>query len=232
MAGDPIVKRSDVAYFTFGRFQPPTIGHGLLVEVVGSMAAADGADPYIFVSQRKNKTIKIKEPFVSTKDNENPLDVETKIEALKKMYPRAGVSFINTLANECPDPLKAAFLLLSVGYTRLVMLVGSDREKVFRKMFFESFKKIFKDQPWPDLTVRSIGERITVNDGTAKSISGTKMRKAAVSRNFNTFKKGVVTNSFSEDNARALYRNVRHGLGFNGGRYTRRVLGCRRCARD
>ena len=169
-----------------------------------------------------NKAFKLKDPFVSTKDNENPLDVSTKIDALKKMYPRARVSFINTTVNDCPDPLKAALLLLSVGYTRLVMLVGADRETAFRNMFFSSFKKIFKNVPMPDVTVRSIGQRIQRNNGTAKSVSGTKIRTAAAVRNFNTFKKGVVTNSFSNNNAAALYRNVREGLGFIGGRYTRR----------
>jgi hypothetical protein len=213
MEGNNILKRRDVAYFTFGRFQPPTIGHGFLIKTIGSMAAKDGADAYIFVSQKLNKLRAFKEPFVSTKDNENPLDVYNKVEVLKKMYPDSGVSFINSLVKNSIDPLKSAALLLASGYKKIVIVVGSDRLVSFTKLFSKM----------PELTVQSIGDRGGRNNGTAKTMSGTKMRTAAALGNLNTFKKGVLTEHFSDANAEKLYRNVRAGLGIRGGRYTRRL---------
>lgn len=208
-----IVKRHDDAYFTFGRFQPPTIGHGFLINTIGAMAARDGADAYIFVSQKQNKTRAFKEPFVSTKDNENPLNVYNKVEVLKKMYPDSGVTFINSREKNSIDPLKAAALLLASGYKKIVIAVGSDRRVSFTKLFSKM----------PEVTVQSIGDRRGRNNGTAKTMSGTKMRTAAAVGNLNTFKKGVLTRYFSDSDAEKLYLNVRTGLGIKGGRYTRRL---------
>jgi hypothetical protein len=177
------------------------------------MAAKDGADAYIFVSQKLNKLRAFKEPFVSTKDNENPLDVYNKVEVLKKMYPDSGVSFINSLVKNSIDPLKSAALLLASGYKKIVIVVGSDRLVSFTKLFSKM----------PEVTVQSIGDRSGRNNGTAKTMSGTKMRTAAALGNLNTFKKGVLTEHFLDANAEKLYRNVRAGLGIRGGRYTRRL---------
>jgi nicotinic acid mononucleotide adenylyltransferase len=42
-------KKSTRVLFAFGRFQPPTTGHRILIESVAAAAEAEGADAYIFV---------------------------------------------------------------------------------------------------------------------------------------------------------------------------------------
>jgi hypothetical protein len=207
-------RKKDVAYFSFGRFQPPTLGHGLLINTVTNAAKMGDGDSYIFVSSTLNKLIKPppQSGVESTEGFKNPLDVYYKIEILKKMYPY-GVQFVNTLENKCNNPLLAVSLLLSMGYKHLYFLVGGDRAGEFKRIFAKS----------KDVSVLSVGARDENNNtNNVKGMSSTKMRRAAARRNFNTFKKGVVKNTFSEKNALKLLEKVRSGMGITGGRYTRR----------
>ena len=61
--------------FAFGRFQPPTSGHALLIKAVQKLAAANKADHVIFASRTNDK-------------KKNPLPVDRKIHYLKLMFPR------------------------------------------------------------------------------------------------------------------------------------------------
>jgi len=49
-----IVKHHSKVYFTFGRFQPPTIGHKVLIDKLSELARAEDADAYVFVSSKQN----------------------------------------------------------------------------------------------------------------------------------------------------------------------------------
>ena len=61
--------------FAFGRFQPPTTGHELLVNAVKRIAAAQKADHIIYASRTHDK-------------KSNPLPVDRKVYYLKRMFPR------------------------------------------------------------------------------------------------------------------------------------------------
>ena len=58
--------------FAFGRFNPPTVGHKKLIDTV--VDASDGGDFYIFTSQSQDP-------------DKNPLDYQTKVNFLKKLFP-------------------------------------------------------------------------------------------------------------------------------------------------
>ena len=58
--------------FTFGRFNPPTIGHQKLIEAVAKQASRD--DYMIFTSHSYDK-------------KKNPLKSDTKVEWMKLMFP-------------------------------------------------------------------------------------------------------------------------------------------------
>ena len=59
--------------FTFGRFNPPTVGHEKLLNKVAEVAGDD--DYLIFPSQTQKK-------------DKNPLDSKTKSDYMKKMFPQ------------------------------------------------------------------------------------------------------------------------------------------------
>ena len=208
MAGNTVERKSDHAnvLFTFGRFQPPTIGHKVLIDFISTTAASLEADPYVFVSSTLNKMPqKPKAVFESTKQNENPLSVYDKVGYLKKMYPETNVRFINTTECECTTIFKIIDVLKSAGYTGITMAVGSDR--------VESFQKILSKV---GVTVIAAGERVVnVASTNAKAMSGTKMREAAVAENVKAFTDGVLIGSMTEADAMNLLNSVRAGLGYD-----------------
>ena len=67
-----IVEEEKTLYFTFGRMNPPTIGHGKLLDVLASKA---GKNPYrVYLSQTVNA-------------KKNPLNYVEKLKAARKMMP-------------------------------------------------------------------------------------------------------------------------------------------------
>jgi hypothetical protein len=180
--------------FTFGRFNPPTIGHEKLIEKVHSVAKGTYR---IYASQ-------------STDPKKNPLDYNTKIKFMRKMFPRHARNIIN-------DPkIKTAFDVLDSlydqGYRKVTFVVGSDRvaefEKTLNKYNGEKRKDGFYNFEG-GIQVVSAGER----DPDAEDVSGmsaSKMRAAAGDNNFELFAKGL-PNGFRE--AHKLFNSVRAGMG-------------------
>ena len=217
-AGDSIQCKGNHTnvYFTFGRFQPPTIGHKVLIDQISSLAESDttGADGYIFVSSRQNDIDKYKRSkkyqemqargvFESSEVNENPLSVYDKIHYLKKMYPDTSISFINTTECKCPTIFKVIDTLRSAGYETITMVVGSDR--------VETFARILEG-----IRVIPAGEERTVNvkSMNVKAMSGTKMREAAVRGDIAALQRGTMIGSMTEQDVKALLNTIRRGLGY------------------
>ena len=221
------VSANTVAVFTFGRFQPPTIGHKLLIDAVASESASLGADGYIFVSSSQNDLTKYQRSiryrnmmsrgaFNSIDLNENPLDVTTKIKFLKKMYPETSIKFINT--TECPPApvglnpgCKKLFEIITklkvAGYNRIIMVAGSDRAADYES-------RISKYHP--DIEYKSL-ERLKRNPNNTSNIkpeemSGTLVRKAAASGKLEAFSKGVKIGSMTDEDVKELFNEVRKGL--------------------
>jgi hypothetical protein len=235
--GDPVQNSESktAVFFTFGRLQPPTIGHRIVIDSIQQMAEeyTVPADAYVFVSSNQNdmgaylrskkyRTILNSGVFESTDSNENPLSVYDKVKYLKKMYPDVPVSIINT--TECPPKPEAGpnpgcariFLILdklrSVGYSDITMVVGSDQVDKFAR-FLKGIKVV------------GAGEARNESGTGLKAMSGTKMRKAAVAgtaASIEAFKQGVMIGNMTDDDAMELLNAVRIGLGYgaivSGGR--------------
>jgi len=204
------------AIFTFGRFQPPTIGHAVLINGLEQLGIEKDADVYVFISSscndllkytsgRKFKEIIRTDTFESCAANENPLTVEQKIKWLHIMYPETNINFINTTETDTRTPFKAADYLKNAGYTSVNMRVGSDR--------VNNFKRLFQD----DIIVEAIGNVRNATSSNIKGVSGTKMRKAAVAGDKNTFRAGVMIGKMTDALADELMGEIRAGLGYVGG---------------
>jgi hypothetical protein len=155
----------------FGRFNIPTIGHGLLAKKVVDTAKSAKADHIVYASRTQDA-------------KKNPLDVDTKVEYLKKMFP--GINF--KAANEDVRTfIEMAAKLSAEGYKNLVMIAGSDRIEEYQKLLNKYNGKDFK---FNSIKVVSAGERDPDADGAA-GMSGTKMREAAIKGNFKAFRSGI-----------------------------------------
>lgn len=197
------------ALFTFGRFQPPTIGHKVLIDFIVNKAAELDAEPFIYVSSKKNdmdKYLKSKKYndmitkgyFESTDLNENPLPVTRKLYYLQKMFTdKASIFIQGTTIFAIIDTIK------SKGYTDITMAVGSDRVETFHKLLTKV-----------GVNVISAGERTVNTSLNAKAMSGTKMREAAVAADTVAFKRGVLVGSMTDEDAINLLNEVREGLGY------------------
>lgn len=229
-------------YFTFGRLQPPTIGHKVVIDTLREMADdyPAPADAYVFVSSKQNdmgaymrskkyRTIQESKTFESSEINENPLSVYDKVMYLKKMYPDSRVSIVNT--TECPpkpdgpNPGCAQILsildkLRSVGYSDITMVVGSDQRDKFAR-FLQGIKVVAAGE----------ARNESASSTGLKAMSGTKMRMAAVRAtpaDIEAFKRGVMIGAMTEKDAMNLLNAVRVGLGYNpivsGGKLRTRTM--------
>ena len=165
----PTTEGAKVAAFTFGRFNPPTTGHELLINKVKEFAA--GNDYFVFPSHSVDK-------------KKNPLTAAQKVAFMKEMYPSHKDSII--LDEGIRDAIKALKWLEDKGYTDAIFVVGSDRVPAFQ--FIKQYNG--KDYNMNTVEIRSAGER----DPDADDVSGmsaSKMRKAAQEGDVATIKSGL-----------------------------------------
>jgi nicotinamide mononucleotide adenylyltransferase len=177
--------------FAFGRFQPPTTGHELLVNAVKKIAAAQKADHVIYASRSQDK-------------KSNPLPVDRKVYYLKRMFPKT--NFV--AANEEVRTFMEAAKALSKKYKNIVMVAGSDRVPEYKKLLDKYNGDVFT---FDTVEVVSAGERDPDAD-SASGMSGTKMRDAAKKGDFKLFKKGL-PHTLTELDGKRLMNEIRQGMG-------------------
>ena len=183
------------AVLAFGRLQPPTTGHEVLVNKVKEVAKQHNAEHHIVLSH-------------SNDAKQNPLTPQQKVKHAKRFFP--GMN-IRTSDKESPNFLTQAAKLYKSGVTHLHMIAGSDRVPEYKKVLKKyngthegalfNFKKI---------EVHSAGQRDPDAEGTT-GMSGSKMRAHAQSGKFKEFKKGV-PGHVSDTHAKELYNDLRKGM--------------------
>ena len=186
-------KKGDTVIFTFGRFNPPTVGHEKLITAVQSVAKTKGGDSFVYPSHTQDAA-------------KNPLNQSTKIKYMKKMFPRYRD---NIIASTGKTALEISTELYDEGYKNLVMVVGSDRVREFQaildKYNGEDKKHGFYD--FDKIEVVSAGERDPDAEGVT-GMSASKMREAAVKGDFQTFRKGI-PDSLSDSDTMAMFNDIR-----------------------
>ena len=190
-----------MAVYTAGRFQPPTIGHELLIRKVMSF----GKPAFVFVSQ------------VTNPPDQNPLTSAQKVEALQSMFP-SGVTFVDTAKCDpkCGGPVAANEYLRKLGYMKNILVAGSDRADVFGPQA-DMWKKGKEAGVEPPMFVAL--ER-TEGSGAA-GMSGTKARALAREGKYEEFAAAVKVGSITPEATKKLYDAIRARSG--GRRRTRRI---------
>ena len=189
--------RGSSAVFTFGRFNPPTIGHEKLLNVVANTASRNKADSYVYTSHSQDA-------------KKNPLSNDQKIVFMKMMFPKHRNSFMKTDAKTALHALSE--IHSTKKYSKVIMVVGSDRVTDFKTLLnkyndIESKHGFYK---FEDIDVISAGERDADADG-AEGMSASKMRAAVKDKNYDIFKMGVPS-GVSEKDCHTLYNAVAKGM--------------------
>lgn len=182
---------SKTVVFAFGRFNPPTTGHELLIKAVKKLAANNNAAHAIYASKTQNT-------------KKDPLPVDKKIQYLNMLFP--GTNFVAASA-EVASFIQAAEQL-NKKYKNLIMVAGSDRVPEYTRILNTYNGKNFN---FDSIQVISAGERDPDADN-ASGMSATKMRTAAAKGEYADFKKGLPSHVRDID-AKRLMNDVRLGLG-------------------
>ena len=174
----------------FGRFNPPTVGHGKLL--AAAKKASAGEDMKIYPSRSQDA-------------KKNPLDPDMKVGFMKKMFPEYEESIVN-------DPeMKSIFNVLTTadedGYKNVNIIVGSDRQAEFENLATKYNGDLYN---FDNIRVISAGVRDADADGV-EGMSASKMRKAVVDDDFDAFRRGT-PKELDDGDTQALFDAVRAGM--------------------
>ena len=185
------------AAFCFGRMNPPTVGHGQLIDTVAN--ASQGGDYFIFVSQTQDS-------------KKNPLDYITKIKFVKALFPQhAGHVVYNP---ELKTIMQVANWLYSKGYRSVTFVAGSDRLANFKELL-SKYNGQEDGYKFDSIDFVSSGDRDPDADGIA-GVSASSARVAASQGNLEAFAQATGAGKLAEP----LYQAVRKGMLLEGWGYS------------
>ncbi|MFZ9354222.1 MAG: hypothetical protein ACO25L_05330, partial [Candidatus Nanopelagicales bacterium] len=175
----------------FGRFNPPTVGHEKLLK--SANRASLGGDLKIYPSRSQDP-------------KKNPLDPDTKISYMRKMFPEYGERIINDYK------MKTIFDVLVAaneeGYGNVNIIVGSDRQAEFENLAQKYNGDLYS---FDLIRVISAGVRDADAEGV-EGMSASKMRKAVMDDDFASFRRGT-PKTLDDAETNNLFNAVRQGMG-------------------
>ena len=177
---------------TFGRFNPPTVGHEKLLNKVSQQAKSTGGEYRIYPSRSEDP-------------KKNPLDAGTKIGFMKQAYP----DHANAIQNN--EDMRTIFDVLTTldgeGYSSVNLVVGGDRVSEFNSLAQKYNGDIYT---FDEINVVSAGARDPDGEGV-EGMSASKLRKAAAEDDFESFSKGM-TKGLGKDGTEKLYMTLRQAM--------------------
>ena len=179
--------------FAFGRMNPPTVGHGALVDKVKELAAAKKAGHSIVISHSQDP-------------EKNPLSAEQKLKHAKRMFPSTNIT---AATEENPTFVHQLKKLHKKGVTNVTMVAGSDRVDEYKKLL-DKYNGPGGEFNFKKVDVVSAGERDPDAEGVS-GMSASKMRSHAITNKFSEFKKGIPAHVHPE-HAKELFNDVRKGM--------------------
>lgn len=171
--------------FSWGRMNPPTVGHEKVVEKVKSLAQKYNGQGAVFLTK--------------THDNQkNPLTYEDKLYYAQR-------AFGDIVRDIETNDIVEVFRKVAKNYDRMILVVGADRVSEFKSLLNR-----YRDEfGFASYGVVSAGDRDPDSDGV-EGISGTKMRNAAVLGDFKTFSSGL-PKTLSKD-AKEIFNKIKQTI--------------------
>ena len=177
--------------FGFGRFNPPTVGHGKLMDTI-SKTAGEGGQYRVYPSRSQDA-------------KKNPLDPREKIDYMRKMFPKHANAIVDDENTRTIfDVLKGAH---AKGFKTVNVVVGWDRVKEFENLANKYNGQLYD---FDKINIISAGER----DASAKGVEGmsaSKLRKAAMDNDYETFSSGISKN-IDDKSTKKLYNTIQKAM--------------------
>ena len=175
---------------TFGRFNPPTVGHEKLLQAAKQASA--GADLKVYPSRTH-------EP------KKNPLSPGSKIEFMKKMFPDYEDNIVdNPKMKSIFDVLKS---VSNAGYGNINIVVGADRQAEFENLANKYNGDLYD---FDQIRVISAGVRDADAEGV-EGMSASKLRKAVMDGDGDSFNQGM-PKAISSPDIQNLFNAVKAGM--------------------
>ena len=174
---------------TFGRFNPPTVGHEKLLQAANKISTGD---------------LKIY-PSRTHEPKKNPLSPGSKIEFMKKMFPDHEESIVdNPKMKSIFDVLKS---VSNAGYGNINIVVGADRQAEFENLANKYNGDLYD---FDQIRVISAGVRDADAEGV-EGMSASKLRKAVIDGDGDAFVQGMPKSLESPD-IQNLFNAVKAGM--------------------
>jgi hypothetical protein len=192
-----------LAAFCFGRMNPPTAGHGL---VISKTLETGGENSFVFLSNSHNAET-------------DPVDPATKAGFVAKIYPEAAQHIVTDFVQ---GPIYAANWLYNKGYRNMAFVAGSDRLGK-EKGSIEKLLTGWNSGPIRSTDPAGAREHVVIKfvssgqrDPDAEGVtgySGTKARAAAAAGNEQQFQQFTGVGPEVVVNGKTLYQATREGMG-------------------
>ena len=193
-----LVEEEREVYFTFGRMNPPTVGHGKVMDTLASKSGK--ADYKVYVSQSQNP-------------KKDPLTYNQKVKHIRKMFPKHARNVM--MDKKIKNVFDVAASLYSSGYRNVTMVVGEDRIIEFKTLLnkYNNVKARHGFYNFKRINIVSAGARDPDAEGV-EGMSASKQRANASANDFVSFSQGV-PRTMSNKDARSLFNDVRKGMGLS-----------------
>jgi hypothetical protein len=181
--------------FTFGRFNPPTIGHEKLIRTV----ASQGTHYMIFLSRSQDPV-------------KNPLSPSVKLNYMMMMF-KNYAAYIKIAPSNMV--LELATKIYNMGYRNITIVVGSDRISEFKSILtkYNNERNRHGYYNFKNIKVVSAGERDPDEEGVT-GMSASKLRNYAARGDLKNFKRGIPGN-LNDKQKNDLFFDVRKGMGLS-----------------
>lgn len=180
---------------TFGRFNPPTIGHKKLLD--RAKAISKGGDFLVFPSR-------------SHDPKKNPLSPAVKIDFMRQMFPKYADNIVDD------SNAKTIFDVLidaqEQGYTDVTLVVGADRLKEFENLAMKYNGELYN---FNSIEVLSAGDRDAESEGV-EGMSASKLRKFAAAGDYDSFVRGV-PKELDDESVDKLFKILRKSMNIKEG---------------
>ena len=185
-------KVNDTLVSTFGRHNPPHLGHKLSLDMAQDIAGNEGGDQRFYSSR-------------STDPKKNPLPYEVKIDHLKRMFPEHSDKW--DADENVRTILGAATKAGDQGYKNFHFVGGGDRRQGMEDLLRKYNGDLYQ---FDNIYSHSAGERDEDGDDPLAQLSASRQRKAAMGGDFDGFMEGIGTNeNYGMEDARELFQALR-----------------------
>lgn len=198
----------DTLILSFGRMNPPTIGHAKLWNKLESLAREYNGDALLCLSKSQDK-------------KKNPLDFNTKSRIIQQYVDEMGVNILVEDESTFADKAANIYMILPQiyregQYKNIIFVCGSDRLEDFQSLKAYNGKPAKNEKlyyEFDSIEIESSGERDADSDDAASKASASLVRSLATEGDFDTFLQFMPDGGSNEGLAREVYDSIREAMG-------------------